>query len=444
MIGITMIPAEVFVPKSGTMLWLLVAAMTAVSILFLVILTQVPSRYRKPMVMAATFICGWFYLVEFAIPSPRDAVTANSYLRKAEFNLRLAEHSITPHYGDPRGRVDPKINGGAERIKKARESVDKAHLYLSKAAEEIARIRVLREKDYIRACDEAERFKNRYGLTEKMIERSADDHKIIDLRTKALKKRVSDLGEALSKIKENDEAVMSAAAGLSDSSASKQREARDVLSAAADGVALIRTSISDNFLTKYQPPASNILSVIYGFSIGLGILSLMTIHGKNIAKARPGYYNSIAFYAALIIMAVAAFLNEYWKSAPSFVKPMFQEVLFNGALTSLQATMFSLVAFYIVSAAYRAFRIKSAESALMMAAAFIVMLGIVPVGVAMTSGLHGNLSWLRLDNIQNWIMTVPNMAAQRGMAFGIGVGGLAMALRIWLSLERGSYFDKQM
>jgi hypothetical protein len=80
----------------------------------------------------------------------------------------------------------------------------------------------------------------------------------------------------------------------------------------------------------------------------------------------------------------------------------------------------------------------------MMLAAFLVMLGIVPIGQAMTNGLHGNWSIFRLENVQTWIMTIPNMAAQRGMAFGISVGALAMAIRIWLSLERGSYFDKQM
>jgi hypothetical protein len=28
--------------------------------------------------------------------------------------------------------------------------------------------------------------------------------------------------------------------------------------------------------------------------------------------------------------------------------------------------------------------------------------------------------------------------------FGLGVGGLATALRLWLSLERGSYFEEEL
>jgi hypothetical protein len=108
--------------------------------------------------------------------------------------------------------------------------------------------------------------------------------------------------------------------------------------------------------------------------------------------------------------------------------------------------MFSIIGFYIVSAAYRAFRIRSAEATLMLIAAFIVMLGQVPVGAWITHGLpkEGILGFFRLENLSYWILNGPNMAAQRGISFGIEIGALAMALRIWLGLERGSFFEQEM
>jgi hypothetical protein len=39
----------------------------------------------------------------------------------------------------------------------------------------------------------------------------------------------------------------------------------------------------------------------------------------------------------------------------------------------------------------------------------------------------------------NWL----NTPAQRGITFGIAVGALAMSLRVWLSLERGTFFSEQ-
>ncbi|HOK55395.1 MAG TPA: hypothetical protein PKV43_13090, partial [Armatimonadota bacterium] len=199
-------------------------------------------------------------------------------------------------------------------------------------------------------------------------------------------------------------------------------------------------------LTPYKVPISDILQVIGAFTVGIGLYSLGSIHGKSIAKRRPGWYNSFAFFAALVLMTLFAFFKEYLPANTDgrIISESIYKILFSGGLAALQATMFSLVAFYIVSAAYRAFRIKSSEAALMMMAAFFVMIGVVTFGMWLTNGLSGSLTSLRLENIQSWIMEVPNTAAQRGMMFGIGVGGLAMALRLWLSLERGSFFDKQL
>ena len=196
----------------------------------------------------------------------------------------------------------------------------------------------------------------------------------------------------------------------------------------------------DNPLSAWITPMGDWVNVVFGFTLGLGIYNLLQIHGRNIVKLRRGWYNSAGFYIALIVMTIFAMSQKY--GGGSFNKSVY-EVLFSGALLSLNATMFSLVAFYIVSAAYRAFRVRSGEAVLMMIAAFIVMLAQVPIGVFITHNIPtvGWASSLRIENLGYWILTEPNMAAQRGIAFGIAVGALAMALRIWLSLERGSFFE---
>jgi hypothetical protein len=120
--------------------------------------------------------------------------------------------------------------------------------------------------------------------------------------------------------------------------------------------------------------------------------------------------------------------------------------LFQGLFRNLEATMFSILAFYIVSAAYRAFRVRSAEAALMMVTAVILMAGQVPLGMALTNWipLHGPASGLRIENFSYWVLSVINMPVQRAIDFGLGLGALAMSLRIWLSLERGTYFGQEV
>jgi len=206
-----------------------------------------------------------------------------------------------------------------------------------------------------------------------------------------------------------------------------------------------------NPLSPLVVPLGNAMNVIFGFTIALGLINLALIHGRNVARRRSGWHNSVAFFAAMISMIVFGLWQSY---TPDASKPAalglscaqvhrVYDVLFNGLFQPLGATVFSILAFYMASAAFRAFRIRTAEAAFMMASAFIVMLGQVPVGRALTNWLprHGTLSQFRLQELMNWILNSWSMAGVRAVAFGLAVGGVSMALRIWLSLERGSFFE---
>lgn len=210
-----------------------------------------------------------------------------------------------------------------------------------------------------------------------------------------------------------------------------------------------------NPLTGYITPlGAKFLPVMFSFTIGLGIISLAMVHGRNILRRRPGWGNSVAFFVAMILTIGAGFWNlasqraaEAAEASPSPLA--FPSVLWRlceeGLLFALDSTMFSVLAFFIVSAAYRAFRVRSVEAGLMMFTAFIIMLGQVPVGMILTSWLpsEGPLAWLRLERLSNWILTGINAAAIRAILFGAMMGYLAIALRTWLSLERGAYFGAE-
>lgn len=107
--------------------------------------------------------------------------------------------------------------------------------------------------------------------------------------------------------------------------------------------------------------------------------------------------------------------------------------LYNGLFISLGAAMFSLLGFYIASAAYRAFRIKSAESALMMLAAFVVMLGQIPFGLWI---------WDGFPEVRLWLLSVPSAAAFRAIKIGAAVAGLIMAYRMWFSIESEEFTQR--
>lgn len=109
------------------------------------------------------------------------------------------------------------------------------------------------------------------------------------------------------------------------------------------------------------------------------------------------------------------------------------DFLYTGLFVSLGAAMFSLLGFYIASAAYRAFRIRSGESALMMTAAFLVMLGQIPFGLWI---------WSELPEVRLWLLSVPSAAAFRAIKIGAGVAGLVMAYRMWFSIESEEFTQR--
>lgn len=105
----------------------------------------------------------------------------------------------------------------------------------------------------------------------------------------------------------------------------------------------------------------------------------------------------------------------------------FRTWTFNYIFTPCNATMFSLLAFFIASAAFRAFRARNTEAALLLGAAIIVLLGRAPIG-----GLISE----RLPAITNWIIDIPNNAGRRAIMMGAALGGIVTGLRVILGLER--------
>jgi hypothetical protein len=202
------------------------------------------------------------------------------------------------------------------------------------------------------------------------------------------------------------------------------------------------TTQDGNFLTPLVAPFANMVTVVVAMTVGLGIINLFQIHGRKLLRGQSGSFNSLAFFLAFFAMAI---INILQHAHPNSINKNLNAVLFYGAYNNMDATMFSSVAFYIVSAAYRAFRVRSVEASLLLVTAILVMIGQTSIGQMMTGGLPSHagplLHNLRVEVIRDWILTKANTPAIRAINFGLGIGSLAVGLRIWLGLERGSYFD---
>jgi len=166
--------------------------------------------------------------------------------------------------------------------------------------------------------------------------------------------------------------------------------------------------------------------IVGAFALILGIGSLTRVHTHKIRRKAPHWPFSYAVLIPLYAMPILALIwpPSLWGGMES---PSVFHFLFMHIQVPIQATMFSLLAFYIASAAFRAFRAKSALATVLLLSAVIVMLAQVPIGE-----IFGK--WLQ--NTGLWILRYPNLAAKRAILLGVGFGMLATNLKIIFGVER--------
>lgn len=182
--------------------------------------------------------------------------------------------------------------------------------------------------------------------------------------------------------------------------------------------------LEDRFLNWYL--------VVVGFTMLLGVDSLVRMHLKKVSKKRTGWGYSIVLLFALVLTVALGVWS--WISLGSIMHRIAPFMfVYRHMIIPLQATMFALLAFFIASAAYRAFRARTVDATLLLVAAGIVMLGRVPIGAYITQALPDTL---QLPVVADWIMDVPQLAAKRGIQIGAYLGAVAMSLRIILGIER--------
>jgi hypothetical protein len=161
------------------------------------------------------------------------------------------------------------------------------------------------------------------------------------------------------------------------------------------------------------------LIIVGVFAVILGILSLVTVNIEKIRRKSLGYRHSWVLLGGLVFMIVAGIVTGTGQEG------LFLRLGYNSILNPITATMFALLAFYIASAAYRAFRARSVLATILLLSAIVVMLGRVPAGEVIPG-----IPWLT-----DWLINVPNMAAKRAITIGLGLGGSATALKVVLGIE---------
>lgn len=182
--------------------------------------------------------------------------------------------------------------------------------------------------------------------------------------------------------------------------------------------------------------------IIAVFAFFLGGGNLMRIHIEKLIKKKRDWGFSIVTLVGFLLMLIAG-LGRI--GIPNITDDITRQglfaIMYYNIHLPLGSTMYALLAFFVASASYRAFRAKNREATVLLIAAFIILLGSTPFGVMLTSWMPDGLSILEIPNLAVWIMSSPNLAGQRAIMIGIGLGVVSMSLRLILGIER-TYLGK--
>ena len=232
--------------------------------------------------------------------------------------------------------------------------------------------------------------------------------------------------------------------------------------------------------------ATQWFDILASFAIILGALNLIKLQVQKVLYQKPGWIYSVVAILGFIFAIIAGFFVKgvddsvaQWGAHVTTEGTLFKW-MFDYLFTPMSATMFSLLAFFVASASYRAFRIRNFEATLLLVSGIIIMVVRVPIGsvisswfimylLVLSAGIYVNV-WKKdmtttfifvavgiavvtiagfmagwpidkpgifyLPAIQEWIYYYPNVAGARSIMIGVGLGIFATSIRYILGIER--------
>lgn len=167
--------------------------------------------------------------------------------------------------------------------------------------------------------------------------------------------------------------------------------------------------------------------IVISFSYVLGSANILRINGELVYRRGQGWLYKLVLVAAFFMMMIPGLMFGISEGTWT------NDRLFTYTYVPLASTMYASLAFFIASAAFRAFRVRTWQASVLAITALVVMLGRIPIS---------HMIWEDLPAIVDWVMSVPNAVAQRGILIGAALGAIATGLKVILGIER-SYLGRE-
>jgi len=168
-------------------------------------------------------------------------------------------------------------------------------------------------------------------------------------------------------------------------------------------------------------------TIIGTFAVLISVTLLTRIHARRIMRD-PKKIESWVLLICLWVPLIWGLARYAFYGVKPTVEYAIQNIAYNGIVSPGDSTIYAILVFFIASAAYRAFRARSAEAAILLIAGIICMLGNAPIG---------ELIWPGFVPLKDWINQVWVKAEGRVIIISGLLATLALYVRIILGYERG-------
>ena len=204
-------------------------------------------------------------------------------------------------------------------------------------------------------------------------------------------------------------------------------------------------------LLPLRQSAEEWYTIVATIAMLLGGANLCIHHLKKISDQQAGWGFSVVTLVAFAVTVIVGLLKvgvipESPKNLNFAWSGQFQQEgsafwwIYQYLLSPIVSTMFALLAFYVASAAFRAFRAKNVDAVLLLVTALIVLVGQTKdreiTSFFLAASPEGSPPFVPIADLTEFIRKTFVTAGQRAIMIGVALGVVATSLRILLGLDR--------
>ena len=156
-------------------------------------------------------------------------------------------------------------------------------------------------------------------------------------------------------------------------------------------------------------------AICAAFAMLLGSANIVKVYGNRIIKRADDWEYSVLLLAFLF--ATIGFGIIEGQSGTYF------RWLYNNVQVPPAATVYAVIGFYVVFAAYRAFRARTLEAAILLVTGFLSL---------MWGSSLGHVIWPGIGTVVPWLVDVPNTAGFRGYKIAVAIATVAVGSALFL------------